>query len=75
MFCLCKSLSYPFLEPTSTKQCGNMFLLNETNVACEVAHLNTHYYSVSAKHMIQRTKVYRKLTPLFINWKWVSSQH
>jgi len=52
-----------------------MFLLNETTVACEVAHLNTHYYSVSAKHMIQRTKVYRKLTPLFINWKRVSSQH
>ena len=47
-FCLCKSRSNPFLEPTSTKQLEYSFLLKETTRAFDGAR--THDWQVSTDH-------------------------
>ena len=48
IFCLCKSRSNPFLEPTSTKQLELSFLLKETTGAFDGAR--THDWQVSTDH-------------------------
>jgi len=48
ILCLCKSRSYLFLEPTSTKQLEESFLLKETTGAFDGAR--THDWQVSTDH-------------------------
>ena len=48
IFCLCRSRSNPFLEPTSTKQLELSFLLKETTGAFDGAR--THDWQVSIYH-------------------------
>jgi len=48
IFCLSKSCSNPFLEPTSTKLLELSFLLNETIGAFDGAR--THNWQVSTDH-------------------------
>ena len=69
-FCLCKSNSNPFLEPTSTKQWEYSFLLKETTGVFDGAR--THDWQVSTDHESEapRPHIDKDLSIVGNKWKW-----